>query len=181
MAYAAHCVQLINPEEIGLPPRRAFEFEYPDEDNEESDPESDNESVQDLKEPPPPKPNRRWMLENEAPTMKQKLENWKEYYKDQNYRIKQRNKIKSLEEKRNNDLQGKGKMKDEPRPYDPEAWDLNRVDFILSEYVPNGDLANLIGRAAEAREMIPNRILWQFFLCCMSMHSFRFSSLRFFG
>lgn len=44
-----------------------------------------------------------------------------------------------------------------------------RNDFIVFEYMENGDLAHLIYKLLEAGSptpRIPNRVLWSFWLCC---------------
>ncbi|KAI1765887.1 hypothetical protein GGR53DRAFT_248068 [Hypoxylon sp. FL1150] len=174
MARAAHCVQIINPEELGLPSRKPFEFDHPDQLNEDSEEDSgdDDESIPDLNEPLDEGPDRKWMILNRNRDFKDKLENWQQYDQDQKQKIQQRDYIKYLESKRTGDAKGKGK-ENGLRDYDPAAWDLDRKDFILSEYLENGDLGNFISRLGEAKEMVPNRVLWQFFLCllkgCLAM------------
>lgn len=59
------------------------------------------------------------------------------------------------------------------------AWEYNlpgerrrrnkRMDFIIQEYLENGDLAHLIYKleaGGRAGTRIPNRVLWSFWLCC---------------
>ena len=60
-----------------------------------------------------------------------------------------------------------------------EKWDSEsekerrrrRHDFVVFEYLENGDLASLIEKMTAARGasyQIPNRVLWSFWLCCKS-------------
>ena len=43
-------------------------------------------------------------------------------------------------------------------------------DFVIFEYLENGDLSSLINRLGRSRKnhKIPNRVLWSFWLCCKS-------------
>jgi hypothetical protein len=47
-----------------------------------------------------------------------------------------------------------------------EAPNAKDKDYLILEFVENGDLSNLIGKVVEERRRIPNRILWRFWLCC---------------
>lgn len=46
-----------------------------------------------------------------------------------------------------------------------------RHDYVILEFVENGDLAHLIQRIEKAKgdktKRVPNRVLWSFWLCCV--------------
>ena len=46
----------------------------------------------------------------------------------------------------------------------------NARDFVVFEYLENGDLKSLINKLARSKtnHQIPNRVLWSFWLCCKS-------------
>lgn len=42
----------------------------------------------------------------------------------------------------------------------------NNRDYLLLEYMENGDLQQLIWRLNEQKQTCPNRVLWSFWVCC---------------
>ncbi|KAI0512531.1 kinase-like domain-containing protein [Xylaria bambusicola] len=58
-------------------------------------------------------------------------------------------------------------------PYADPALQVNRKDFLLLEFVENGDLETLLARVNQQGTIIPNRVLWGFWLCltqaCLGM------------
>ncbi|RYP46737.1 hypothetical protein DL768_007084 [Monosporascus sp. mg162] len=70
------------------------------------------------------------------------------------------------ERKRSLRTRGKGKEPAMPDDEDAgaDAGDEDH-DYILLEYMKNGDMANMLYRLNEQDEKVPNRVLWSFFLC----------------
>ncbi|RYP36104.1 hypothetical protein DL766_002153 [Monosporascus sp. MC13-8B] len=56
---------------------------------------------------------------------------------------------------------------------DDDEWQLDHKDHLLLEFVENGDLSNFIMKLNEKNLVVPNRVLWSFWLClvraCVAM------------
>ncbi|KAI1772988.1 kinase-like protein [Hypoxylon cercidicola] len=174
VARSAHCIQTIDPGEVGMPYQPdKWKFENPDDLDSESESDSgdDNESVPDIENPLRKTP--RWLWAAQRPNLlAQRWEAHENFVQDQRTLIQQRNALKQQEEVRRQDAKGKGKMPENPRGIDP-AWDLDHKDFLLLEYAENGTLADLLHKLHDLGEDVPNRVAWQFFLClvkaCIAM------------
>ncbi|KAI1499101.1 hypothetical protein F5X99DRAFT_391237 [Biscogniauxia marginata] len=164
---AAHCVQIIEPEEIGKPPLREFVKKLPHDDSSEDYSSSGSDSVNNKKKKRkrPKKPSRKtqsaYRKKNKSATGGGKLIGtdrlWDERRKRREERDKEIAKKIAVEKKKG-----------------------PRRDYLVMEYLENGDLATLIYKlqADKAKEKtggrIPNRVLWSFWLCliraCVAMH-----------
>jgi hypothetical protein len=135
-----HIVRMYNPEDLGLTvsPGPRLEFDEVD----DSDPpllDSGDDSPSD--EEPMPKRRRQ------------------DYTKTQLKRKKKQ--IEAAYWKRTDRLSIAGRTP----IHDATVAPMGRRDFILLEYMPNGNLESLIARLNEADEVCPNRVLWSFWVC----------------
>ncbi|OTA88769.1 hypothetical protein M434DRAFT_374553 [Hypoxylon sp. CO27-5] len=163
---AAHCIQQIKPEDIGLKPKSKFRFELPDFlDSSSEDSQSSGEESRDDEAPSPPVPTRRWRMTHEPEYMADKADR----HRDRINRIEERNAEREgmliiAEEDAAEGLELK---------FDPKDWDADHRDYMVLEFMEHGDLAHLLFKIIESGEVVPNRILWNFWLClikaCIAM------------
>ncbi|KAI1485159.1 kinase-like domain-containing protein [Biscogniauxia mediterranea] len=166
VARAAHCIQMIPPEKVGMRPKKRSRFR-PQNHFDSSD-EGISSGEESRGEEPKEKPkSRRWRLQNERQKTKVKLqllsdrmEIWRDLVKQRNARLQARA-IKRQQE---------GEASQASTTDDPldEEWELDYKDYLLLEFAENGDLANFIYKTNEMREKVPNRVLWSFWLCLVS-------------
>ncbi|KAI1075635.1 hypothetical protein F5B20DRAFT_558852 [Whalleya microplaca] len=153
MKHAAHCVQIIHPPEIGQDPLARYQKRPVEDDSSDAAESSGDDSVA---EQPPPKKTRSQLLATGQAEL----------------RAKHQRHFARIQARDNPPRRTRG----QGPPEEP------REDYLLLEYVPNGDLQNLILKiqdlvdAAEERGEtfeIPNRILWSMWLClvraCVAM------------
>ncbi|KAI1088520.1 kinase-like protein [Rostrohypoxylon terebratum] len=136
MARAAHCIQLINPEDVGLSPQKRYNDIMNDVDSSSDEESSGDESLDESAAPPPRKP-RKNLTPAELNLKKERRER----------RRKSRNAM---------------------------TIDNTRLDYMLLEYVEGGNLLTLINKLClNEDDDIPNRVLWQLWLClvraCVAM------------
>ncbi|KAH9900246.1 hypothetical protein F4778DRAFT_782355 [Xylariomycetidae sp. FL2044] len=169
---AAHCVQMIHREDVGLEPSRKFKFDLID-DADSSDGENDdssgdesradgpessseNESMVDVQE------TRRYRWQNNVPSFIAKHGAWKT-----------RMFMKSVQVNARNNWIQRIRDGEDVDQYTRDKYDLNRMDYILLEFVENGDVGHLIYKLNEHGQTVPNRVLWAFWLCmiraCVAM------------
>ncbi|KAI1083986.1 kinase-like protein [Whalleya microplaca] len=164
MARAAHCIQRIDPQSVGMEPTKPYAFEEPrlwDSSAEEDS--SGDESVADER-PPEPK-TRRWLWDNERETIDKRSRDYTTRFDATMKRINDRDdRLYERDERRAKGL---------PDKEDDAEWDLDHKDYLLLEFVENGDLTRLICKLNDMKENIPNRVLWSFWLClvraCVAM------------
>ncbi|KAI1342945.1 hypothetical protein F5Y15DRAFT_371434 [Xylariaceae sp. FL0016] len=134
---AAHCVQLIELDEINHPARQKITLDLEDDDSSVDGDSSGEDSLPDdvLREK-----GRRWR----TPRANRLLH----YFAQKNVRRQEREQ----------------EIDDERAKYKENT----RRDFIVLEFLENGDLASLITKLREDKNgdgEIPNRVLWAFWLC----------------
>ncbi|RYP70547.1 hypothetical protein DL771_005366 [Monosporascus sp. 5C6A] len=170
LARAAHCIQLIDPERIGMMKQQPYKFagaELVDSSSEEE--LSGDESPADE---PPKKAQRtrraRLADKEEASRMRKRRREMARRDAEMEAKIEERE--RRLERRRK--AGGKGKSigwGDD----DDDEWQLDHKDYLLLEFVENGDLSNFIMKLNERNLMVPNRVLWSFWLClvraCVAM------------
>ncbi|KAI1636932.1 hypothetical protein F4809DRAFT_661876 [Biscogniauxia mediterranea] len=166
VARAAHCIQMIPPERVGMRPKKRSRFRQPN--HFDSSDEGISSGEESRGEEPKEKPkSRRWRLENERQKMQLKLQLlsdrkdiWRDLVKRRNKRLQARA-IKRQQE---------GEASQASTTDDPldEEWELDYKDYLLLEFAENGDLANFIYKTNEMGEKVPNRVLWSFWLCLVS-------------
>lgn len=165
-------VQSIDPEEFGLPPRRKFEFGEADYDKDSSEDESSGTDSEREKRPPKRKPTRREL--NAHPEI---LQHRREVKRLRRQAAKDRHKEWTTKLQRIRDSRRDRYIDGESLPplseEDPgDDMDLRRLDYLLLEYMENGDLSKFLLRLQESgRRPIPNRVLWAFWLCRMYSHA----------
>ncbi|KAK6840362.1 hypothetical protein PG995_016116 [Apiospora arundinis] len=160
---AAHCVQIIHSS--GKSP---LDPPNPDDSSDgATDAESSGDESVDAQPPPRPPRASRSLAERQA-----KLQKHTNRVLDNNWLVAVRvGRVKAIDEARR---QGKPIPKPHWKFPDP-ILDLDRRDFIFMEYLPLGDLQKVICRIAEDNPnmLIPNKILWSFWLClvraCIAM------------
>ncbi|KAI1503527.1 kinase-like protein [Biscogniauxia marginata] len=162
LSRAAHCIQLIDPERIGLPPKEPFRFgQTPYMDTSDEGESSGEES---RGEEPIPRPKTRRQKMQEDPGLmiqrQERLEIREQLMEDQREDRNER-----LNERYLFNTTGRGSPASRN---DNDMWQLDYRDYLLLEFVENGDLANLIWRIGEQKERVPNRVLWSFWLCLIS-------------
>lgn len=168
----AHIVQSIDPEEFGLPPRRKFEFGGADYNKDSSDDESSGTDSEREKRPPERKPTRREL--NAQPEI---LEHRRQIKRFRRQAAKERHKERMRKIQYFRDSRRDRYIRGESLPplseEDPgDDTDLRRLDYLLLEYMENGDLNKFLQRLQESgRGPIPNRVLWAFWLCRMYSHA----------
>ncbi|KAK7975400.1 Protein sel-1-like 2 [Apiospora arundinis] len=160
---AAHCVQIIHSS--GKSP---LDPPNPDDSSDgATDAESSGDESVDAQPPPRPPRASRSLEEKQA-----KLSKHTKRVLDNNYLVGVRlGRVKAIDGARRH---GKPILKPHWKFPDP-MLDLDRRDFIFMEYLPLGDLQKVICRIAEDNPnmLIPNKILWSFWLClvraCIAM------------
>ncbi|KAI0459955.1 kinase-like domain-containing protein [Xylaria acuta] len=162
---AAHCIQIVPRAKIGLLPQRPFAWEYPDEDD-SSDPgeSSGEESRDDAPGPEAQRGPRRPRNPAERNALMLKIQRATTRWDAQYDRIE-------LRELAIAERQAQGVSP--PREEDDPLLEERRADFLILEFCENGDLENLLYRINEANTVVPNRVLWGFWLClirsCVAM------------
>ncbi|KAI1325851.1 kinase-like domain-containing protein [Xylariaceae sp. FL0255] len=157
---AAHTVQHIPREDVGLPPNRPFPTDWPKVMNDTSS-ESDESGDESYDDAPTPraarhaKQNRRQQIAADPERFTTRKDRYEQRVTRARWELA--NRRRAIE-------QGS----QDPR------WQIDRKDFLLLEWVENGDLYNLISRLNERNvTQIPNRVLWGFWLClvraCLAM------------
>ncbi|KAI1139520.1 kinase-like protein [Hypoxylon sp. FL0543] len=160
---AAHCIQQIDPSDIGLTPARSFQFEEPDIWDSSVDDESSGSRSREDK---PKRPRtRKWRMGHHPEDVRAKIQRKMDEHRNWEERMNKRNEM----EERLEDFRSRAR-----RPnFNVNAWDLNRKDYIILEFMEYGDLAQLLYKLNEFDEEVPNRVLWHFWLClvkaCIAM------------
>ncbi|KAI8633205.1 kinase-like domain-containing protein [Xylariaceae sp. FL1651] len=161
VARAAHCIQMIPREKIGLPPQQQWRFDVPEVDDSSSEGESSGDESRD-DEPGPAvtrRKSRREIMRDDPDAMTRK---------EQKYQARVHNALARQEERKRRKYRMRTRSTE-----NNDGWDLDRKDFLLIEFCENGDLENLLFRLAEEDETVPNRVLWAFWLClvraCVAM------------
>ncbi|KAK7992671.1 hypothetical protein PG988_001465 [Apiospora saccharicola] len=154
MERAAHCVQIIHSS------GPAQGFQEPDVDDSSDDPDADSSGDESVDGPPPPKPQRR--LRSDA-LRTQKHAAHDRIYQDWDARDDARN---ARADEINKTPKGQNPPAENPN-YPDAGLELYRRDFIFMEYLPLGDLQEVIFKivADDPDQLIPNEILWSFWLC----------------
>ncbi|KAI0895258.1 kinase-like protein [Annulohypoxylon nitens] len=139
MARAAHCIQIIEPEKVGLPRSREYDDIMRDIDSSSDEESSGDESHDESSRPriPHPRIPRNQLTPMDLAEKKQRREQ---------RRIQRKNRM----------------------------TDRTRKDYMLLEYVEGGNLLTLIDKmVVNEYSYIPNRVLWQLWLClvrsCVAM------------
>ncbi|KAI5864307.1 kinase-like protein [Durotheca rogersii] len=167
VARAAHCIQRIDPTELNVIPNKPFEFEPPDllDSSSEEGESSGEESREDEPVDKPPIKRRRWRLRNDAAAMNEKHKKWRERTATRKKKIMDR----SLRIHQIHHLRATGL----PNLSFPSDLDVLRMDYLLLEFMENGDVAHLIYKINDLGEKVPNRVLWSFWSClvkaCVAM------------
>ncbi|KAI1290490.1 kinase-like domain-containing protein [Xylaria venustula] len=155
---AAHVVQVLPRSRVGLPPQRPspYPIQSPD-DSSSSENDSGDDSYDDR---PSVKVTR-----NASKTRAQQERDNPGAFRDKKRKHRARvAKARRLQIARSTGIE-------QPNP-DPR-WQADRKEFLLLEFVENGDLEKLIIRLNQDNEEVPNRVLWGFWLCltqaCLAM------------
>ncbi|RYP55996.1 hypothetical protein DL769_009996 [Monosporascus sp. CRB-8-3] len=162
---AYHSVQMIDPPSVGRPAQVLPQTELPSDDS--SVPAQSSADEAEYKEPPERRRRKDMTRYDRAAKLNA-------------HRVRQRTRKLAIEaqetrlkaqaqaRERKRSLRTRGKAK-EPAPPDDEDADADAGDddhdYILLEYMKNGDMANMLYRLNEQDERVPNRVLWSFFLC----------------
>lgn len=166
MRRAAHIVQSIDPEELGLPPRRRFEVNELGYDQDSSEEESSGTGSEREKRSSRQKPTRREL--NAHPEI---LEQRRARKQARRQAARQRHKDRLAKMTHIRESRLRRYILGESLPplseEDPgDDMDSRRPDYLLLEYMENGDLHQFLQRMQESgQRTIPNRVLWAFWLC----------------
>ncbi|KAI0600485.1 hypothetical protein F4775DRAFT_67015 [Biscogniauxia sp. FL1348] len=166
VARAAHCVQMIPPEKVGMGPKKRSRFKQPN--FLDSSDEGISSGEESRGEEPKEKPkSRRWMLINERQKMQIKLRAFADRKDIWKGLVDQRNELLRARARKR---QEEGEESQASSVGDPanDQWELDYKDYLLLEFAENGDLANFIYKINETRQRVPNRVLWSFWLCLVS-------------
>lgn len=157
-------MQWIDPRELSMREERPIPYDgINDVDSSDEDldnnPDEDDDTASIPDEPPPPRPTRRERMENDPIGFQEKIDLHDDLMQERRA---------SRRERRENNSALWGDISTVPyRPpaaYDPD--DAFHKDYIISDFMSNGDLASLIWRLLDQNETtIPNRVLWSFWLC----------------
>ncbi|KAI1100509.1 hypothetical protein F4804DRAFT_336151 [Jackrogersella minutella] len=156
VAGAAHCMQLLDRKEFGLPPsNRLITRDLLDKYDSSSGESSGSDTADET--PPRPRLSRRVLLEHEPEMMELR-------------RLRHQQRIVDME----NNLEVRGDALFDQMQLNP-AFDQNypeHIDefpkeYLLFESMQHGDLAHLICRLHDQRANAPNRVLWSFWLCLL--------------
>ncbi|KAI1753578.1 kinase-like domain-containing protein [Xylaria castorea] len=162
---AAHCVQMIPRDAVGLPLQRPFAWDYPDEDD-SSDPEEESSGEESRDDGPGPDVPRTRRPMNRAERTAATRKRIRHERRMAGAYTNIRNRQTDITRRRRRGIPP-------PDEEDDPELEENRKDFILLEFCENGDLEHLIYRLGEVDAIIPNRILWGFWLCmvrsCVAM------------
>ncbi|KAK8053000.1 hypothetical protein PG996_012301 [Apiospora saccharicola] len=147
-------------EEIRKEAKMMEGFQEPDVDDSSDDPDADSSGDESVDGPPPPKPQRR--LRSDA-LRTQKHAAHDRIYQDWDARDDARN---ARADEINKTPKGQNPPAENPN-YPDAGLELYRRDFIFMEYLPLGDLQEVIFKivADDPDQLIPNEILWSFWLC----------------
>ncbi|KAI1381664.1 kinase-like protein [Hypoxylon crocopeplum] len=161
MSRAAHVIQTINPQDVGMPPKVDFgplEIPYSDDSSTEGD--SSGEDSRDNTAPRPPI-KRRLALRNRLDQLEQKRQ-------AHEARMRDRRNIQELRQRMIEQLDAQGSRLIPVGDITAEDLVRNQVDrkdFILLEYMQHGDMAHFIYKLNDLDRNVPNRVLWSFWLC----------------
>ncbi|KAI0534278.1 kinase-like domain-containing protein [Xylaria digitata] len=139
---ATHFVQVIPRSSIGLPQQRPYPHSISGDDSSSSESESGDESYDD-------QPSQKVMTNARRTRRQQIARNPAEF---QNKMRRHNRRFKRL-----TDLQEEREAHMNDRNPDPK-WQVDRKDFLLLEFMENGDLQNLIIRLNDDGKEIPNRV-----------------------
>ncbi|KAK8131689.1 hypothetical protein PG984_008127 [Apiospora sp. TS-2023a] len=154
---SAHCVQIIHSS--GRP---AADFELPNGDDSSDDPDADSSGDDSVdEEPPEPVKRKDRTAPRKRAATNRANQKWQRVVNLRAARYLRQQAI------------AQAAQNQRPRPaenpnYPDAALELNRRDFIFMEYLPCGDLDSMISKIVEDDPdmLIPNEILWSFWLCC---------------
>ncbi|KAI0142448.1 kinase-like protein [Hypoxylon sp. NC0597] len=166
VARAAHCIQQIKPEDIGLNPRTKFQYELPDMfDSSSEDSQSSGEESREDEPPSLQVPTRRWRTTHDPEYMAEKELRHRERIRQATERNEERQGMLFLAEE---EIEN-GRQPD----FDLNDWDADHKDYMVLEFMEHGDLAHFIYKVNELGEEVPNRVLWSFWIClikaCIAM------------
>ncbi|OTB03546.1 hypothetical protein M426DRAFT_23704 [Hypoxylon sp. CI-4A] len=155
MNRAAHCIQMIDPADIGMQTKPEFNFDSPD--SADSSDEKSSSGEESREDTAPRVSTRRWKMEHDLPAMEAK------WARQTARNVKRRADIKTRIRMKRQLFEAKqrGKKVD----IDPVHWRADNKDYLLLEYMPLGDLQNMLVKLAEQGDVVPNRVLWSFWLC----------------
>ncbi|KAI0839368.1 hypothetical protein F5Y06DRAFT_286403 [Hypoxylon sp. FL0890] len=159
LAGAAHCVQTVDARELGIRSPPEFPFDNVDPLDSSSGESSGSESPAD--EAPPQPRTRKDLLDNDSEAMEEKQARHEMRCNLKSTYLKTRLAMLNLP------YELRALHGDIP-PFPNEEgreWDDDRKDFLFTEFMENGDLEHLLYRLVEAKEDVPNRVLWSFWLC----------------
>ncbi|RYO95984.1 hypothetical protein DL765_011722 [Monosporascus sp. GIB2] len=169
LAGAAHCIQLIDPERIGMKKQQPYRFARP----ELIDSSSEGELSGD--ESPPDEPpkkvqrTRRARLADKEEAIRMRRRRREMARRDAEMERKIEERERRLEQRRKAGAKGRSIAGGD----DDDEWQLDHKDYLLLEFVENGDLFNFITKLNEKNLVVPNRVLWSFWLClvraCVAM------------
>ncbi|KAI0977053.1 hypothetical protein F4678DRAFT_455201 [Xylaria arbuscula] len=167
MARAAHSVQLIPRNRIGLPDARRFGFEAEsDDDSSEAGLSSGDESRGDEPNANALETGTRSEMRAERPYLARFKDSQHADRLSASRELRRRRRIEISRIKRR-------RIAGLPFLLRDEVWDADRKDFMLLEFCPNGDLERLLLKIRARGGAFPNRILWSFWLClvraCLGM------------
>jgi len=134
LARAAHCVQMISPGKVGLPPRGRYEYDIPsDDDSSDDQPSSGEESRADEPDEKAKKGRSRKPLlsDEERPRLLAKQAAFQTRYNAAANRERARRIMKGRANLTDNTI---------------ERYQLHRKDYLILEYCEHGDLHKLIAR-----------------------------------
>ncbi|KAI0427339.1 kinase-like domain-containing protein [Xylaria sp. FL1042] len=162
MARAAHSIQLIPRGRIGLPESQDFAFEQVPEDDSDDERDSSGEESRGSHPTPEAKEKRTRRAIRRATAL--------ETARKRTRHLARVGTAKQRRKERKRHLRRARRQGDIPIG---GPWYLDRKDFIMFEYCQCGDLEKLIRRISDRDAVIPNRVLWSFWLClvraCLGM------------
>ncbi|KAI0443904.1 kinase-like domain-containing protein [Xylaria telfairii] len=163
MARAAHVIQMLPRRALGLGDQPKYPFEYPHEDDSsETEESSGDESRDDGPGPDVPK-TRRPRNDDERNEMRLKTAQHEQRINAAYERI----------ENRDNIMRERQEQGVNPPLEAQDPIQQRRADFMFMEIIANGDLEHLLYRLNATNTIVPNRVLWGFWLClvrsCVAM------------
>ncbi|KAI1106785.1 kinase-like protein [Jackrogersella minutella] len=175
VARAAHCIQAIDPEDIDLEPKAPFEYDELDElDSSGGETSSDNDEEEIQPKDGWIRDGRRWIRATRRWKWENKRLDLDLKYQEHMDRVQRQHDLIKLRR----DVQRRLKKSDSDSNADSDyesmrQFDLLHKDYLLLEFMENGDLAHFIYKLNELNEVVPNRVLWSFWLClvkaCIAM------------
>ncbi|KAI3321904.1 kinase-like domain-containing protein [Xylariaceae sp. AK1471] len=176
VARAAHCIQMIPRQRIGLPRQRKFKFDLPPNDSSSEGESSGDESRDD--NPGIRRANnsggietrtRREIIQSDRTAANAKTNR----YNDRITAAERRRADRQERKEKFVEAAQRGGRPSRASRILTKWWDLERKDFLLLEFCEFGDLEHLLYRLNEEAAIVPNRILWAFWLClvraCIAM------------